>query len=209
MDYPPGDGWVYSDLGFIVLAAIVHAETGRPLDVFARKTVFQPLGVSQDLLFRPVTDLGRIAWTRPGECPGLVNDLNTRAMGGMSGHAGLFGTARAAAAVAEEILRSCKASGGLFDCTTTQMFCRRADFVPGSTRALGFDTPSEQGSSSGGYFSVQSLGHTGFTGTSIWMDPQREIVVTLFTNRVFMGESDTRIKAFRPILHDAIMREVL
>ncbi len=177
--------------------------------MFVREEVFQPLGVSQDLLFRPVSDLGRIAWTRPGESPVLVNDLNTRALGGMSGHAGLFGTAQGAAAVAEEILWSRNSRGGLFDNAITQMFCCKADFVAGSTRALGFDTPSEEGSSSGRYFSAESLGHTGFTGTSIWMDPQREIVVTLFTNRVFMGESDTRIKAFRPILHDAVMREFL
>jgi serine-type D-Ala-D-Ala carboxypeptidase len=209
LEYPTGQGWVYSDLGFILLAAIVHAETGRSLDVCAREEVFQPLGVSQDLLFRPTGDLARIALTRPGEPPGLVNDLNTRALGGMSGHAGLFGTAQGASAVAEEILWSCKSRGGLFDCAIAQTFCRRADLVSGSTRALGFDTPSEEGSSGGRYFSAQSLGHTGFTGTSIWMDPQREIVVTLCTNRVFMGESDARIKAFRPSLHDAIMQEFL
>ena len=197
---------MYSDLGFIVLAAIVEAETGKSLDAFAREEVFQPLGVSQDLLFRPVHDHGRIAWTRPGDTPGLVNDLNTRAMHGMSGHAGLFGTAQGAAAVAEEILWSFTSRRGFFDHSTTRLFCRRAGIVAGSTRALGFDTPSDEGSSSGSYFSEESLGHTGFTGTSIWMDPQRQIVVVLFTNRVFMGESDTRIKDFRPKLHDAIMQ---
>jgi serine-type D-Ala-D-Ala carboxypeptidase len=207
LDYPPGQGWVYSDLGFIVLAAILHRETGRPLDVFAREEAFEPLGVAQDLRFRPTGDLDRVAVTRPGEFQGLVNDLNTRALGGMSGHAGLFGTAQGAATVAEEILRSLKSGKSLFDSAITQEFCRKADFVAESTRALGFDMPSAEGSSSGRYFSSECLGHTGFTGTSIWMEPRREIVVTLLTNRVFMGESDGRMKAFRPFLHDAVMQE--
>ena len=206
--YVPGEGWLYSDLGFVVLAAMVERETGRPLDACAREEVFQPLGVAEDLVFNPRENSDLIAKTRHDEPAGLVNDLNTRAMGGMSGHAGLFGTARSVTAVAEAILRSLDADESLFDSSVTRIFCARAGFVPGSTRTLGFDTRTAEGSSSGTYFSPESLGHTGFTGTSLWMDPRRDIIVTLLTNRVFMGEADNRIKAFRPMLHDAVMLDL-
>jgi serine-type D-Ala-D-Ala carboxypeptidase len=206
--YPLAQGWVYSDLGFILLAAILARETGQPLDAWACENVFEPLGVAGDLLFRPNPDLNPIVWTRPEERAGSVNDLNTRAMGGMSGHAGLFGTGRGVTAIAQEILRSLRSDSSLFDSAVTRAFSTRAGYVAESTRALGFDTPSPEGSSSGSFFPPQSLGHTGFTGTSLWIDPQRALIVTLLTNRVFMGESDNRIKAFRPILHDAIMEAV-
>ena len=167
------------------------------------------MGISQDLMFNPNGEERRTARTRPGELPGLVNDLNARALGGVSGHAGLFGTAHAVAAVAAEILAALKSESTLFDPEITRIFCRKVDSVPGCSRALGFDTPSEDGSSSGRFFSAGSLGHTGFTGTSLWIDVERELTVVLLTNRVFMGESDLRIKAFRPAVHDAIMEEIL
>lgn len=206
--YPPAQGWVYSDLGFIVLAAVVGRETGLTLDSFARENLFMPLGMENDLLFRPASHGNLIACTRPDEQAGLVNDLNTRAMRGMSGHAGLFGTSQGVTAVAQEILRGLSSGSSLFEGRVTKMFSKRAGYVEESTRALGFDTPSQGGSSSGQFFSTESLGHTGFTGTSLWIDPSRDIIVTLLTNRVFMGESDNRIKAFRPVLHDAIMMEL-
>jgi serine-type D-Ala-D-Ala carboxypeptidase len=206
--YPTGQGCVYSDLGFIVLAAIVEKETGKPLDQLVRDEIFTPLKLSDDLGFNLSEEKHRMAWTREGEAPGQVNDLNARSLGGVSGHAGLFGTAEAVAEVAEEILKGLTGQSGMFDSETVRTFCQRAQLVADSTRALGFDTPSEEGSSSGKHFSAQSLGHTGFTGTSLWIDPSKGIVVVLLTNRVFRGEPDMRIKAFRPQIHDAIMEEI-
>ena len=209
LEYETGQDVLYSDLGFILLAAILELETGEAFDSFCRESIYEPLGISQDLMFDPIGEEHRIAWTRPGELPGLLHDLNARTLGGVSGHAGLFGAAQAVAAVAGEILAALKSESTLFDPEITRIFGRKVDSVPGCSRALGFDTPSQEGSSSGRFFSAGSLGHTGFTGTSLWIDVERELTVVLLTNRVFMGESDLRIKAFRPAVHDAIMEDIL
>ncbi len=205
--YAPGNGTLYSDLGFMLLGFILERETGIELESYFRNRISQPLGLSEDLLFHPgERERERTAHTRPGEPPGMVNDLNARALGGAAGHAGLFGSADAVAGVADRILSSLISDSGLFDRRVLQAFSRRAGFVSSSTRALGFDTPSEEGSASGSFFSRNSLGHTGFTGTSVWMDPTKPVIAVLLTNRVFMGESDFRIKEFRPAVHDAFMK---
>lgn len=203
--YEVGKGCLYSDLGFMLLAFIVESETGQSLPLFARSNVYEPLGLQADLLFLPSKEEHEIAWTRDDDPPGVVNDLNARSLGGISGHAGLFGTERGVAAMAQQFLLSLKSPEGFFDRTTMRMFCNRAAFVPGCTRALGFDTPSEEGSSSGAHFSPNSIGHTGFTGVSLWIDVQRELIVVLLTNRVYKGESDSRIKTFRPLVHNTIV----
>jgi len=209
LEYATGQGSLYSDLGFMLLASIVELETGEAFDSFCGTRIFEPLRISQDLMFNPNGEESRTARTRPGELPGLVNDLNARALGGVSGHAGLFGTARAVALVAAEILAALRSESTLFDPEITRIFCQKVDSAPGCSRALGFDTPSVESSSSGRFFSAGSLGHTGFTGTSLWIDVERELTVVLLTNRVFMGEHDLRIRAFRPAVHDAIMEEIL
>jgi CubicO group peptidase (beta-lactamase class C family) len=137
-----------------------------------------------------------------------VNDLNARALGGVAGHAGLFGTAKGVAKMAAEILSSLASARGFFDRATTSAFCTGVGPRNGNNRALGFDTPSIEGSSAGHQFSSRSVGHTGFTGTSLWIDPETDVIVVLLTNRVFMGESDFRLTAFRPKLHDTIMGEI-
>jgi serine-type D-Ala-D-Ala carboxypeptidase len=208
LEYSPGQGCIYSDLGFMLLGIIIEMETGRNLEQFSRERMYEPLGLAEDLLFSPKNDK-RIAMTRAGDPPGLVNDLNARALGGVSGHAGLFGTARGVAALAGKILMSLKESHRFFDHETTRTFCARAAFTLDSTRTLGFDTPSEEGSTSGKLFSRDSIGHTGFTGVSLWIDIPRDLIVVLVTNRVFMGEADFRIKEFRPMIHDAVMESVL
>ena len=207
--YETGARSLYSDLGFILLAAIVEIESGEAFDAVCRKRIFEPLGISKDLMFNPIGEERRTALTRAGEPAGLVNDLNARALGGVSGHAGLFGAAQAVAAVAAEILAALKSESTLFDPEITRIFCQKGASAPSCSRALGFDTPSEDGSSSGRFFSSSSVGHTGFTGTSLWIDIERELAVILLTNRVFWGESDSRIKAFRPAVHDSIMEEIL
>lgn len=203
--YPVGTGCVYSDLGFILLGCIAGMETGSSLDRFCSERIFSPLGLDHDLMFTPTRVAERIAVTRVGEPAGLVNDLNARSLGGAAGHAGLFGTARAVASLAATIVKSRVGKDRFFSAHVVREFCERIDFVSGCTRALGFDTPSEEGSSSGRFFSHRSIGHTGFTGTSVWIDLDREVTVVLLTNRVIMGEADRRIKDFRPLLHDAIM----
>ncbi len=205
LEYEIGHGSLYSDLGFMLLASILELETGQNLSSFAASKIYEPLGLDSDLLFLLSGQNDRAALTREDDPPGIVNDLNARCLGGVSGHAGLFGTARGVAALAEQFLSSLNGSAGLFDQKTIRSFCDRAGFVPGCTRALGFDTPSEEGSTSGDKFSRDSIGHTGFTGVSLWIDIPREIVVVLLTNRVYMGESDFRIKTFRPLIHNTIM----
>lgn len=205
LEYETGSGSVYSDLGFMLLASILEKETRQDLRSFADANVYGPLGLKSDLLFLPSGNERRIALTREEDPLGTVNDLNARSLGGVSGHAGLFGTARSVAKMAEQFLLSLKSSQGFFDKGIMRSFCNRAEFVPDCTRALGFDTPSAEGSTSGNRFSLDSIGHTGFTGVSLWIDIPREIVVVLLTNRVYMGESDFRIKAFRPLVHNAIM----
>jgi CubicO group peptidase (beta-lactamase class C family) len=204
----PGRCCLYSDLGFMLLASAVERKTGRKFTEFVQERIYGPLGLTDRLMFNPVQDRYRIALTRRGEAPGLVHDLNCRSMGGVSGHAGLFGTAEGVSRLAEAILAALKSRDSLFDPIPVRTFCERAGFVEGCDRALGFDTPSKEDSSSGRFFSPNSLGHTGFTGTSLWIDPEKELIVVLLTNRVFMGESNLRIKAFRPLLHDTIMSEI-
>jgi CubicO group peptidase (beta-lactamase class C family) len=209
LEYRPGEDFIYSDLGFILLALIVEMETGSCLDTWVRENVYVPLGLEHDLMFKPLDQEERVALTRFGDPPGLVNDLNSRALGGVTGHAGLFGTASGVTALAEQYVLSYRSGEGFFDHACSRDFLSRAGFSTASTRALGFDTPSECGSSSGSLFSSKSIGHTGFTGTSLWIDLERELIVTLLTNRVIMGEADQRIKDFRPKLHDAIVKEIV
>lgn len=208
LEYSPGRGCLYSDLGFMLLGFILETETGESAEIFARRRIFEPLRLERELIFKPEGAEARTALTRPGERAGLVNDLNARALGGVAGHAGLFGTATGAAKLAAVILLSLKSEQGFFDQTITRGFCSRANLVENCTRALGFDTPSPEGSSSGRSFSAGSIGHTGFTGTSLWIDPETDLTVVLLTNRVFMGESDFRIRLFRPEVHDAIAEDL-
>jgi len=208
LQYPPGRGCLYSDLGFMLLGFILEYEYGMNLDCLVRKHVYQPLGLAEEMVFIPDAARMSIALTRHGDPFGLVNDLNARSLGGVAGHAGLFGTAGSLAGLAHEILRSLKSDAGFFDRNQTRAFCSRAGFSEGATRALGFDTPSVEGSSNGSLFSPDSVGHTGFTGTSLWMDTQRDLTVVILTNRVLMGESDFRIKDLRPGVHDAVIADI-
>lgn len=138
----------------------------------------------------------------------MFHNLNARALGGVSGHAGLFGTARGMTEMTRQILRSLQSNDAFFDSPTLSLFCSPAGFDPASSRGLGFDTNLETAASCGGRFSPSSVGHTGFTGTSLWIDREKELIVTLLTNRIYMGESDFRIKDFRPLLHDAVLEEI-
>ncbi|MGO8881303.1 MAG: serine hydrolase domain-containing protein [Desulfomonilaceae bacterium] len=206
--YEPGQGFTYSDLGFILLSFIIQLETSFSLDQFTRKFIYEALGLEGDLMFKPYEIADRVAPTRPDDPPGLVNDLNARSLGGISGHAGLFGTVRGVTEMARQILLSLQSSEAFFNSSTVSEFCSPAGYHRDSSRGLGFDTNLVNSSSCGDKFKPKSVGHTGFTGTSLWIDPERELVVTLLTNRVYMGESDFRIKIFRPLVHDTIVEEL-
>jgi CubicO group peptidase (beta-lactamase class C family) len=136
---------------------------------------------------------------------GEVHDENAFALGGVAPHAGLFSTGADLARFAQAMLY-----GGVYGTqrilkpSTLQRFTRRAELVPESSRALGWDTPSGE-SSSGRYFSANSFGHLGFTGTSLWIDPEREIFIVLLTNRIHPSRGNQQIRDVRPAFHDAVM----
>ena len=210
LTYEPGTQSEYSDLGFILLGEIVERVTGKPLDVLARERIFAPLGM-KDSLFNPPKNLRqRIAPTendktfRKRLVHGEVHDDNAWAMGGVAGHAGLFATAADLAAFSQMLL-----NGGIY---AHQRVLRRAvleqftasQSLSGGARAFGWTLPTE-GSSSGRYFSAHSYGHTGFTGTSIWVDPEKELFVILLTNRVYPTRENETIQKVRPAVHDAVV----
>lgn len=213
LDYPPRSKSVYSDLGFILLGEIIERISGQSLDAMATETIFEPLGMTHTR-FNPPASLGpRIAPTeedpwRGRVVTGEVHDENAFALGGVAPHAGLFSTARDLAVFAQMIL-----NGGVYDGhrivkrSTIERFTRRAELVPGSSRALGWDKPADppKRSSAGRYFSSASFGHLGFTGTSLWIDPEQELFVVLLTNRVHPSRDNTQIREVRPAFHDAVM----
>lgn len=206
----PGEKTLYSDLGFMVLARVVEALTGEGLDRTAADGVYRPLGVT-DLFFvrRGRIPAGR-EFAATERCPwrgrvmrGEVHDENAWAVGGVDGHAGLFGTAAGIARLmaALQAAWNGEAAGPLPGKLVRTFLAREK----GRERALGFDAPVAAGSSSGRHFSLHSVGHLGFTGTSFWMDLDREIHVVLLTNRVHPTRGNTAIRGFRPRLHDAVM----
>jgi serine-type D-Ala-D-Ala carboxypeptidase len=200
---PPGQYFEYSDLGADMLGFVVEAVSGEKLDRFLDTRVFGPLGMS-DTRFRPDPSLrGRIAPTElnpPRGYPlrGEVHDENAYALGGVAGHAGLFSTASDLAVFAQMLL-----NGGSYNGTrivadsTVKLFTRRA----AGTRALGWDTCSGTGSC-GTYLSSSAYGHTGFTGTSLWIDPEREMFVVLLTNRVHAARARRPAKVISDVRAD-------
>src|SRR5580698_509967 len=203
----PGSHAEYSDLGFILLGEVLEKKAGEPLDRFAEREIFEPLSMSRTRLDPPTEWKPNLPPTeddrtfRKRVVQGEVNDENAYVMGGVAGHAGLFATAIDVARFAEGMLRS---GLPIFKPDTVQLFTRR-DSTPGTTRALGWDTPSRPESSSGKYFSDASFGHLGFTGTSLWIDPEKQLSVTLLTNRTWPDRSAQLIRQVRPRLHDAIV----
>ena len=211
LDYEPGTKEVYSDLGIILMAEIIERLTGRPLDDLARTYIFSPLCM-KDTTFRPAKNLW--PWIAPTEfdrnlrnrlVQGEVHDENAFAIGGVSGHAGVFSTAPDLAAFCQMLL-----NGGVYAHRRILKRATIAQFtapqsLSNGTRTLGWAVPTD-GSSSGHYFSTHSFGHTGFTGTSIWIDPDRQLFVVLLTNRVNPTRENQKIAQIRPALHDAVMQ---
>jgi uncharacterized protein YbbC (DUF1343 family)/beta-glucosidase-like glycosyl hydrolase len=212
---PPGTVEKYSDLGVILLGQILERVAGQPLEDFARDRIFAPLGM-RDTFYRPLTRgpgvAARIAPTendpwRGRVLRGDVHDENAFALGGVAPHAGLFSTASDLARFVQML-----EWGGVYDQrrlvsrSTVESFTRLAGVVPGSSRALGWDTKSVTGSSAGTLYSAGSFGHTGYTGTSIWVDPDRQLFVILLTNRVHPTRENNQIRQARPAVADAVVR---
>lgn len=211
LEYEPRCRAVYSDLGFILLGFIAADAAGEPLD---RRV--EALGTTigtGDLAFRPPSEWrGRTAPTgvdrwRGRLLLGEVHDRNAWALGGVAGHAGLFGTAAAVGAFARAMLRTLRwpEAGGapvLADPSLARRFARRTA-IPGSSRALGWDTMLPT-SSCGTKLHRRAIGHTGYTGTSLWIDPVADLYVVLLTNRVHPTDENQSILGVRPRFHDAI-----
>jgi len=205
--FPPMTRVEYSDIGFLVFGELLERVAAESLSTFCQREVFAPLKLN--FAFSP--DL-----TAPQAVPptvidtdfrhrivqGEVNDENASAMGGVGGHAGLFGDILSVATFAE-----CLLHGGapVFQPRSVELFTTRQLRPTGTSRALGWDTPSIP-SQSGIRFSARSFGHLGYTGTSLWCDPERGLSVTLLTNRTWPDARNQAIKQVRPALHDAIVR---
>jgi CubicO group peptidase (beta-lactamase class C family) len=213
LDTMPGVRMVYSDLGVIICGDIVARITGQPLDAFLRARVFGPLGM-RETQYRPDSSLlSRIAPTevdpwRQRHLRGEVHDENAFALGGVSGHAGLFSTGEDLVRLARMYLQEGELDGVRFVTPATiQRFTSVQDSAL-SHRALGWETPN--GTNSAGHLMSRSaFGHTGFTGTSIWIDPERGIFVVLLSNRVNPTREHRAITGVRVAVADAVMRAVL
>jgi CubicO group peptidase (beta-lactamase class C family) len=203
----PGARAEYSDIGFIVLGAALERIADETLDRFCQREVFGPLGMTHTAFNPPAAWRASIPPTaddrafRQRIIQGEVQDENASVLGGIAGHAGLFSAAQDVATFADLILH-----GGLplVRTETVALFTRRETSPIGTSRALGWDTPSSP-SQSGKYFSAGSFGHLGYTGTSLWMDPQRQLSVALLTNRTWPDCSNQAIKEIRPAFHNAVV----
>lgn len=200
----PGARAEYSDIGFILLGAALEVVFARPLSK-AFSELATPL-FYRDLRGPPAPPVSRpngpIAPTENG-LVGLVHDENCRAMGGAAGHAGLWGTAEGVLEICEALLRAYHGARGELLAPETVRRLFTPSRVEGSTRTLGWDRPSKAGSSTGGRWPPSSVGHLGFTGTSVWLEPDRALAVVLVTNRVCPSRSNEGIRRVRPALHDA------
>jgi CubicO group peptidase (beta-lactamase class C family) len=221
--YPAGARSLYSDLGFILLGWLIERAAGLRLDVQAARGIFQPLGLSSTtfvnladseararlLANRSVAATQRCA-ERKRVVLGEVDDLNAYAMGGIAGHAGLFSTAIDLGILAGALCAAWKSPTGsnIVSRELIREFWSPAG-IPGSTWRLGWDGPAAVDSQAGERLSRSAVGHLGFTGCSLWIDPARELWIVLLSNRVhpdIPGEAaNTRFRRFRPRLHDAIL----
>ncbi len=207
--HPIGKNVLYSDLGFMVLEWIVEKVSGRSLDYFVIQDIYRPLGLEHLFFVNLNSESYMDCFAATELCPwrkilldGLVHDDNAYVVGGIAGHAGLFGTAMDVKVLLSSLLFAFHEHSHDFKKELINKFFERQQ---GSDRALGFDTPSLSDSSCGSLFSKRSIGHLGFTGTSFWMDLDQSIIVILLTNRVHPSRDNNKIKKFRPILHDTVM----
>jgi CubicO group peptidase (beta-lactamase class C family) len=213
--HEPGEASVYGDLDFIALGALVEAVTGEELDAFCARRIYAPLGLSSAHFNRLPFAGERARYAATEQCSwrdrvlwGEVHDPNAWAMGGVAGHAGLFGHAGDVLRFAEEMLAADRGASALFNAEVAREFFRRQEIAPGSDWALGWDTPTEGQSTSGKLFSRRSIGHTGFTGTSVWIDLERGLCVVFLSNRIHLIAKKSRFE-LRPLVHDLVVEAFL
>jgi CubicO group peptidase (beta-lactamase class C family) len=202
----PGTRAEYSDIGFILLGVALERLADEPLDRFCLRELFAPLGMTHTA-FNPPSDIrAEIPPTADDQTfryriiQGEVQDENASVLGGVAGHAGVFSTAADLAQFAHAMI----SPGKLIRRETIALFTRREPAPAGTSRALGWDTPSAP-SQSGKYFGPASFGHLGYTGTSLWIDPDRQLSITLLTHRTWPDCSNQAIKQVRPKFHDAVI----
>ncbi len=207
----PGTQAVYSDIGFLILGEALARIADEPLDRFCQREIFGPLGMSRTGFLPPQEGRKMVPPTEDDQTfrkriiKGEVQDENASVMGGVAGHAGLFSPAEDVATFAH-----CLLNGGrpILRPETVALFTRPEDSPAGTSRTLGWDTPSRP-SQSGTMFSPRSFGHLGYAGTSLWIDPERQISITLLTNRTWPDRKSQAIKEVRPAFHDAVMKVLL
>lgn len=217
--YPPAAQCLYSDLGFILLGELIEKLSGMPLDEFCAERIYRPLGLSS-MRFINVSQLGRrtgeqanLSIAPTEDCPwrkkilcGEVHDDNAYVMGGVAGHAGLFATARDVHGLLARLNRCLRGVDDFLPRSILEEFFTVDRSVANSRFALGWDTPARERSASGSAFSARSIGHLGFTGTSIWWDLEKNCHIVLLTNRVHPTRKNDKIRNFRPHIHDLIMK---
>ena len=202
----PGTRADYSDIGFIVLGELLASLTSKPLDSFCQREIFANLHMRHTAYNPPLSWKPHIPPTvddrsfRKRIVQGEVHDENASILRGVAGHAGLFATARDVARFAQCMINM---GAPILNRETVELFTTRDPSLPGSY-ALGWDTPTPP-SQSGKHFSSRSYGHLGYTGTSLWIDPERQVSVTLLTNRTWPDRASDNIKSVRPAVHDAIL----
>jgi len=215
--HDPGAAAVYGDLDFIVLGALVEAVTREPLDAWCTERIYRPLGLAQTFFVRAAPGDGlppesaRRRFAATEVCPwrgrvvwGEVHDPNASVMGGVAGHAGLFATAADVHRFGQQMLDCWHGRSDAFAPEVVRAFFTRQHLPKDSDWAIGWDTPTPGASSSGQHFSPESVGHLGFTGTSIWIDLRQEAVVVMLTNRVHPIARRSQFK-LRPLVHDLAM----
>jgi CubicO group peptidase (beta-lactamase class C family) len=213
LEYAPETASLYSDLGFMLLQAVVEEVSGQNLDSFCRRELYQALGLGVlGFQAKKLSTWEQFTWAATEEtstpgCPALgeVHDENARAAGGVAGHAGLFGTGPEVLALVAWLYRAYYGQSEGLGISPEIVRQFLTPVAPGC-RTPGFDVPTPGQSSAGRYFSSRSVGHTGFTGTSFWLDLEQGQMVVLLTNRVHLHRDNDHIKAFRPRFHEAASR---
>ena len=213
----PGEASIYSDLGFMVLGDVLETCHDDTLDVLFGRRIAEPLGLV-GIGYLPLESGGRVKDDSPGIAAtewcdwrgrllcGEVHDANAWATGGVAAHAGLFATTAAVWAFARAMMETETGRLDWLPPSLLRASWRRQSTPAGTTRALGWDTPTPGRSSSGRYFSPRSIGHLGFTGCSLWIDPDRQVSVVLCTNRLHPSRRSDRIARLRPKVHDLAMQ---
>ena len=213
LEYEPETDCRYSDPGFILLGHIVKRLTGKALNINFTDRISIPLGLENDIFYMPIAgstvDQKQFAATE--DCPwrgrvmrAEVHDEHCWLMNGVSGHAGLFGRVGGVLTLCETILDQWQGRGEPY-CWSGMLAEGLQKQYTNQTWCLGFDSPSRQGSSGGKYLSSQSVGHLGYAGTSFWIDPEKDLIMVLLTNRVHPTRENTKIRQFRPYFHNQII----